>query len=142
MPQLQMVRGTPAVTTANRHRLDKWLWCVRFFKSRALATQSVAGGRVKVNGERVKPAHDLHPDDRLTISTKERTIEVEVLALPLRRGTAAAAALCYVETPPSLERRARHQDQRRLAGLSRPRPDTRPDKRERRQLEKLRRGQG
>jgi ribosome-associated heat shock protein Hsp15 len=142
MPQLLRARGTPAVTSADRHRLDKWLWYARFFKTRALATQSVVGGKVKVNGERVKPAHDLRPGDRLTISIQENTLEVEVLALPMRRGPASTAASCYAEAPSSLERRARHQDQRRLASLSRPRPDTRPDKRERRQLEKLRRGQG
>jgi ribosome-associated heat shock protein Hsp15 len=113
------------LNSAGRHRLDKWLWCVRFFKSRALATRSVTGGKVKVNGERVKPAHDLHPGDRLTISIQENTLEVEVLALPMRRGPAVAVTSCYAETP-----------------SSRPRPDIRPDKRERRQLEKLRRAQG
>lgn len=128
------------MASADRHRLDKWLWCVRFFKSRALATQSIAGGKVKVNGERVKPAHAVHTGDRLTISVGETTTEVAVLSLPERRGPATDASGCYAETAASIERRARHQEQHRLASLSRPRPDTRPDKRERRQLEKLRRG--
>jgi ribosome-associated heat shock protein Hsp15 len=124
---------------SNRHRLDKWLWCARFYKSRALATEAVAGGKVKVNGERVKPAHAVRVGDKLTISIQEFISEVAVLSLPDRRGPASAARTCYAETAASVERRAKHQELHRLADLSRPRPDTRPDKRERRQLQRLRR---
>jgi len=48
-------------------RLDKWLWAARFFKTRALATAAVDGGRVDVNGERAKPAKHVHPGDQLRI---------------------------------------------------------------------------
>ena len=134
-----------AVTTheppSDRHRLDKWLWCTRFYKTRALASQAVAGGKVKLNGERVKPAHELRAGDRLTLSISQQAIDIDVVSLPAHRGPASVAQACNAETPQSLERRARTQEQRRLASLSRPQPDTRPDKRERRQLEKLRRGQ-
>jgi ribosome-associated heat shock protein Hsp15 len=126
---------------AERHRLDKWLWYCRFYKTRALASHAVTGGKVKVNGDRVKPAHVVRTGDRLTVSHLTETMEIEVLSLPARRGPAAEAQACYVEPRESAERRAVHREQRRIADLSRPQSDTRPDKRERRQLEKLRRGQ-
>lgn len=125
-----------------RHRLDKWLWCTRFFKTRGLATQAVTGGKVHVNGERTKPAHDLRVGDRLALSIQGSTAEIEVLGFPARRGPAPEAQTFYAETPASIERRAKLREQHRLADMSRPRPDSRPDKRERRQLSRVRRGQG
>ena len=124
-----------------RHRLDKWLWCARFFKTRGLATTAVTGGRIKVNGERVKPAHDLRVGDRLTLSLNDEPMEIDVLDFPARRGPASEARACYAETPESLKRREVLREQRRLAALTRPRPDTKPDKRERRQMEKFWRDQ-
>ena len=124
-----------------RHRLDKWLWCARFFKTRGLATTAVTGGRVKVNGDRVKPAHDLRAGDRLTLSLNDEPMEVDVVDFPARRGPASQARACYSETADSLKRREVLREQRRLAALARPRPDTRPDKRERRQMEKFWRDQ-
>lgn len=126
---------------ADRHRLDRWLWCTRFFKTRALATQAVTGGKVKLNGERIKPAHELRAGDRLTINRHQDAIDIDVVAFLEHRGPASVATACYVETPQSLERNARTREQHRLANLVRLQPDSRPDKRERRQLEKLRRGQ-
>jgi len=126
----------------DRHRLDKWLWCTRFFKTRALATEAVSGGKAKLNGERVKPAHAVKIGDRLTVSRGEQTTELDVLALPDSRGPAAKAQSCYAQTPQSIEREALFREQSRLASISRPRPALRPDKRERRQLDRLRRQQG
>jgi ribosome-associated heat shock protein Hsp15 len=126
----------------DRHRVDKWLWHVRLFKTRSLAADAVRGGRVKVDGERVKPAHALRIGQSVAVSLGERAIEVQVLTLPLRRGSAPEAAACYIETAASAERAARHREARRLAALSRPEPDHRPDKRERRALDLLRRRQG
>lgn len=123
-----------------RHRLDKWLWCARFFKTRSLAAAAVSGGRAKLNGQRVKPAHEVRVGDRLDITLDEDTIDLEVLALPARRGPAPEARACYRETPESAARREHRREQRRLNRLSHAAPDTRPDKRERRQLERLRRG--
>lgn len=126
----------------DRHRLDKWLWHTRFFKTRSLATAAVNGGKVKVNGERVKPAHRVHMGELLSVSIGELTIELEVVALPARRGSAPEAQSCYRETPESAAHSLQFREQSRLAALTRPRPDARPDKRERRQLDKLRRQQG
>jgi ribosome-associated heat shock protein Hsp15 len=125
-----------------RHRLDKWLWHVRFFKTRSLATAAVNGGKVKLHGERVKPAHSLKVGDRLSISVALHNIDIDVLDLPQRRGTAAAAQACYAETPASKARTIHVREQQRLAALTRPTSDSRPDKRERRQLDRLRRQQG
>jgi ribosome-associated heat shock protein Hsp15 len=125
----------------NRHRIDKWLWHVRLFRTRSLAADAVGGGKVKVDGERVKPAHALRIGQRVSVTLGERAIEVDVLALPQRRGSAPQAQACYAETAASTALSARHQEARRLAALSRPQADHRPDKRERRQLEKFRRRQ-
>lgn len=126
----------------DRHRIDKWLWHVRLFKTRSLASAAVSGGKVKLDGERVKPAHALRVGQHVLVTQGERSIEVQVLALPQRRGPAAVAQASYAETPASLERSAREREQRRLASLARPAADHRPDKRERRHLERLRRQQG
>jgi len=123
------------------HRLDKWLWHARFFKTRSLATAAINGGRVHLNAERVKPAHRVRVGDRLSLSLQGIVAEFEVLGLPLRRGPAAEAQSQYVETPASAERRARLREQQRLAQTSRPRPDARPDKRDRRRLMRLQRDQ-
>jgi ribosome-associated heat shock protein Hsp15 len=127
---------------SDRHRLDKWLWCARFFKTRGLATKAVTGGKVHVNGERTRPAHNLRVGDRVALSLQGSTAEIEVLGFPARRGPAPEAQSFYAETPQSVERRAKLREQHRLADMSRPRPDSRPDKRERRQLSRIRREQG
>jgi len=126
----------------DRHRLDKWLWHVRLFKTRSLAAEAVSGGKVKLDDERVKPAHAVRRGQLVSVTLRERAIELEVIDLPPRRGPAAQAQACYAETAASAERSARHHEQRRLAALVRPQPDHRPDKRERRQLDRLRRQQG
>lgn len=126
----------------DRQRIDKWLWHVRLFKSRSLASEAVAGGKVKISGDRVKPAHAVRIGQKLSVTLGDRAMELTVLALPTRRGSAPEAQSSYSETPESLERAARHKEQRRLASMLRPQPDHRPDKRERRQLDQLRRRQG
>jgi ribosome-associated heat shock protein Hsp15 len=125
----------------DNHRIDKWLWHTRFFKTRSLATGAISGGKVHLNAERVKPAHRVRVGDRLSLSLQGIVAEFEVLGLPLRRGPAAEAQSQYLETPVSAERRAKLREQQRLAQVSRPRPDTRPDKRDRRRLMRLQRDQ-
>jgi ribosome-associated heat shock protein Hsp15 len=125
-----------------RHRIDRWLWFVRFFKTRSLATEAVTSGRVKLNGARVKPAHEVRIHDGIELVRDRDTIELEVTALPTRRGPATEAQACYLETAASIARRAVQSEQRRLSAMSHSPPDSRPDKRERRQLDRLRRNQG
>jgi len=125
----------------DNHRLDKWLWHARFFKTRSLATAAISGGKVHLNAERVKPAHRVRVGDRLSLSLQGIVAEFEVLGLPARRGPAAEAQAHYLETAASAERRAKLREQQRLAQVSRPRPDARPDKRDRRRLMRLQRDQ-
>jgi len=123
------------------HRLDRWLWFARFYKTRRLATEAIDGGKVHLNAARVKPAHRVRIDDQITVSLQGVTAEFSVLGLPHRRGSATEASAQYLETPASLNRRALFREQHRLAQLTRPRPPVRPDKRDRRLLMKLQRDQ-
>jgi ribosome-associated heat shock protein Hsp15 len=125
----------------DNHRLDKWLWHARFYKTRSLATAAINGGKVHLNAERVKPAHRVRVGDRLSLALEGIVAEFEILVLPRRRGPAAEAQACFLETPASAERRAKLRDQQRLAQVSRPRSDGRPDKRDRRRLMRLQRDQ-
>jgi len=118
-------------------RIDKWLWCARFFKSRSQATSAVAGGLVHVNGERVKPARAVHVDDRVEITRDEQRFEVVIRSLPVRRGPAPEARTHYVETEASIAAREQQRERSRLAP---PAPAGRPDKHARRLLRDLRRG--
>lgn len=115
-------------------RLDKWLWHARFYKSRSQATDAVTGGRVHVNGERVKPSRDVRVGDMLEISREEQHFEVRVTGLPSRRGPASEAQLSYEETPASIQRREQRREQQRYAA---PAPQGRPDKHQRRVLRGL-----
>jgi ribosome-associated heat shock protein Hsp15 len=126
---------------ADRLRVDRWLWCARFFKSRSSASAAVAGGLVHVNGERVKPARAIREGDRLEITLDHSSIEVVVTGIPERRGPAPEARRHYEETAASVERRERMRDQRQLDALSRPQFDGRPDKRQRRELARFERRQ-
>ena len=122
-------------------RLDKWLWYSRFYKTRSLAIAAINGGKVHLNAERVKPAHRIRIGDRISLSLQGIVAEFEILGLPTRRGPASEAQSHYLETPASAVRRAEWRAQQRLAQLSRPRPEGRPDKRERRRLMRLQRDQ-
>lgn len=128
-------------TSDDRQRIDRWLWCARFFKTRSVAAQAVSGGKVHLNGERVKPAHAVRVGDRIGVVIGGTLAEFDVVALPVRRGPAIEAQACYREPAVSIERRMKHREAQRLADLSRPRPDARPDKRDRRRLLRFQRGE-
>ena len=132
----------PEVRDETGLRVDKWLWCARFFKTRSLAAAAVSGGKVHVNRERVKPSRLVRPGDVLEITVGFDAVTVEVLAIPGRRGPATEARLCYRETDASIARRERIREQRRLAALAAPQTDGRPDKRTRRELLRFHRKQG
>lgn len=119
-------------------RIDRWLWCVRHFKSRTLAADAVAGGKVHLNGSRVKPAHALRVGDRVAITRPGYVFECEVLALPRARGSAPIAQACYAEIAASKTAREKFTEQSRLASALRPQSLERPDKHGRRELRRLR----
>ncbi|MBW4051926.1 MAG: RNA-binding S4 domain-containing protein [Proteobacteria bacterium] len=119
-------------------RIDRWLFGVRLFKSRSLAAQAASGGKVHVNGARVRPSHCVRPGDLVTFTRDAVEFECGVAAIPVRRGPAKEAAACYTETEPSRARREQHVQRMRLADAMAPRPQERPDKHQRRELRRLR----
>jgi ribosome-associated heat shock protein Hsp15 len=100
---------------AARQRIDKWLWAARFFKTRSLAAAAVDGGRVKWNGQQVKPARELKPGDEIDIVAGELRWTVIVCGLNGQRRPAPEARLLYEETTESAARRLRQEEIRRLA---------------------------
>jgi ribosome-associated heat shock protein Hsp15 len=98
-----------------RQRIDKWLWAARFFKTRSLAAATVDGGRVKWNGQQVKPARELKPGDELDIAVGDLRWTVIVRGLNGQRRPAPEARLLYEETRESAARRLRLEEIRRLA---------------------------
>ena len=117
-------------------RIDKWLWAARFFKTRTLASEAVDTGKVKLKGERVKPARGLRIGDELAIDNGADTWEVAVLGLSDKRGAASVARLLYAETPASIARREQAQEERKLFREPGSTIKGRPTKRDRRQLSK------
>lgn len=116
-----------------RLRVDRWLWCARFFKTRSVAAQAVKAGHVQLNGQRVKPAHSVKVGDLLEIELRDDSRrEVTIAAIPLRRGPAPEAATTYVESAESMERRRLAAEQRKLRIAYVPPTAGRPDKRTRR----------
>jgi ribosome-associated heat shock protein Hsp15 len=120
---------------ADRLRIDRWLWCARFFKSRGAAAEAVRGGHVRLNGQRVKPAHAVKVGDALQVASRhgpER--EVGIAAIPERRGPAPEAAATYVESAESIERRRKDGEERKARASYVPPTAGKPDKRTRRLL--------
>jgi ribosome-associated heat shock protein Hsp15 len=115
-------------------RIDKWLWAARFFKTRSLAAQAVSGGKVQLNGNRVKPARTVKVGDSLEVHKEGYAWLVKVLALSEKRGSALLARTLYSESEESIERRELLRQQHRLAAASTPRPPGKPDKKSRRLL--------
>jgi len=117
-------------------RVDKWLWAARFFKTRGLAQQAIAAGRVKAGDERIKPAHALRIGETLAVRVGDYEWRIEVKALSERRGPAAEARKLYAESEASRAERERRMALRRwsaepAAAIS----GGRPTKRDRRRLE-------
>ena len=115
-------------------RLDKWLWAARFFKTRAMASEAVSGGRVHLAGQRVKPSRPVKVDDCFEISRGQDRLEIIVLKLSERRGSATIAQSLYQETGVSIQRREHEVEQRKLAAMQRPLSERRPNKQERRRI--------
>jgi ribosome-associated heat shock protein Hsp15 len=124
---------------AGAQRIDRWLFFVRLFKSRSLAAEAVSGGKVHVNGDRVKPSRAVRDGDFITFVRGAVPFECKVTGLPKRRGPASEAVQCYEETPESQKRREQFAERMRVAAALTPtRPDERPDKHGRKELRRLR----
>ena len=118
-------------------RLDKWLWAARFFKTRSLAQQAIAAGRVKLNDLRVKPAHELKVDDAVVVRVSDFEWRITVKGLSDKRGPAEQAKKLYVESDASRAERERRGDLRRWGAEPARALKGRPTKRNRRLLEGL-----
>jgi ribosome-associated heat shock protein Hsp15 len=122
----------------DRIRLDKWLWAARLFKTRSLASQAIDLGRVRVDGERIKPAREARIGEMLDVQFGDQRLQVVIRALSTQRASASVARELYQETAESIARRERRNEQR-LAEPART-IKGRPTKRDRRELGKVLRG--
>ena len=129
-----MARAEDAAPT----RIDRWLWAARLYKTRSMAAAAVRGGRVHLNGARVKPSRAVAPGDTIRINRDEWRMEVIVRGLSDRRGPARVAVNLYEETEASIEQRALEREGRRAQRAAA--PPKRPDKKARRELRRLSRG--
>jgi ribosome-associated heat shock protein Hsp15 len=118
-------------------RIDKWLWAARFFKTRSLAQQAVTGGKVRVNGQTVKPARDLHVGDQLDISIGDLHWQITVEGLNPQRRPAPEARLLYAEREESRIQRATQLEQKKLAPAPGADLRGRPTKRDRRRIHRF-----
>ena len=129
----------PGKLLPGKMRIDKWLWCARFFKTRSLATQAVDSGKVKLDAQRIKPAREITPGNQLSVQLGEFVWEIEVVALSTHRGPAPVAQTLYRETEASQTRR----QQQMLAQQAQREPSAhlkgRPTKRDRRQIKRFER---
>lgn len=118
-------------------RIDKWLWCARFFKTRSLAADEISKNRVTINGQVAKASREVRCGDTVTFRQGYAPRSVVVRGISATRGSAPVAQLLYEETPESSSAREQAAEQRRLA----PEPastltDGRPTKRNRRDIER------
>lgn len=123
-------------------RIDKWLWAARFFKTRKLAADAVAGGKVHYNGQRCKPSKEVKPGCQLLITKEQYSWDITVTATNRQRRPASEAALLYRESEESLARRkeqiALQKQQRALMEHSY--RERKPNKKQRRQIHRFKQG--
>lgn len=117
-------------------RVDKWLWSVRVFKTRRQATDACVAGRVRVNGEVVKPAAKVKVGDVVTAARRDRTIVYVAQELIDKRVSASRAAECVEDRSPPPPKRQDHLDLPVFA--QRDRGAGRPTKKDRRAIDRLR----
>lgn len=115
-------------------RLDKWLWAARFYKTRALASQAVAGGKVHVNGNRGKAAHSVVAGDKLLLTIGTMEFHLTVLAISKLRRPAPEARLLYAESAESIAAREEQRDLKKMLNAGFSAPAQKPGKRDRRKI--------
>ena len=122
----------------DRIRVDKWLWAARFFKTRSIAKTAIEGGKVHLNGQRVKVSREITVGETLVIKQGWDEKEIVVLGLSAQRGPAPVARELYEETTASIQKREREAQARKAAGGAVARPTQKPGKHQRKELERLR----
>lgn len=132
-----MVKSSDNTQGKQSTRLDKWLWAARFYKTRAIAKQMIDGGKVFYNGQRSKSGKAVVLGDRITVRQGFEEKHVIVIALADRRRDATFAQTLYQETADSIETREKNSLARKQGILLSPASDTKPDKKQRRQIRHL-----
>ena len=122
-------------------RIDKWLWSSRFFKTRALASDAVNGGKIHLNGQRVKAGRKVKIGDILSIQKNFDLYEVTITGINKTRRPAKEACLSYDESTQSRLKREQEQEIKKLASATRPVPKRKPGKHEREQLRRFKNSQ-
>ena len=125
------------MTTDDKQRLDKWLWAARFYKTRSLATAAIEGGKVQVNGDRVKSSRTIKIGDNISVSRDQLKMDVIIRGLNLQRRSATEAQQLYEETVESIERREQKKEANRLLDNMMTQPSRKPGKKDRRQIAKF-----
>ena len=123
--------------TTQNVRLDKWLWAARFFKTRAIARDMVQSGKVQYNGQRTKPGKHVELGAMIKVPAGWDNREIKVLGLSDKRLSAPLAQALFEETAESVTKREENQAARKLSAFHSPKPDHRPDKKQRRQIIKF-----
>lgn len=121
----------------NMIRFDKWLWAARFFKTRVLATNAINGGKIHLNGERIKPSRKVNIGDELVIRQGHMVKTVIIKTLSDKRGPAKLALELYEETEASIALRTAETEQRKLLAAAHPQQELRPNKKQRRQIHRF-----
>jgi ribosome-associated heat shock protein Hsp15 len=129
------------IDSAQKVRVDKWLWAARFYKTRSLASEAIKGGKVTVNKHRAKPSRELEVGDELVLRQGYDEKIVIVQALSDKRGPASIAQQLYQETHESIAKREKEKELRKLAAVQRPHGEGRPTKRSRRQIHRFTRSE-
>jgi ribosome-associated heat shock protein Hsp15 len=129
------------MTQIESQRLDKWLWAARFFKTRKQATEAITGGKVHLNGQRTKPGKEISIGSTVVIVKEPYQWDIEVLGLNKQRRPATEAALMYLESPQSIEKRQAESALQRERREHFANKDERPTKKQRRQIHQFKRGE-
>lgn len=132
---------TPAEQALPRVRLDKWLWAARFFKTRSAAATAVDGGKIDVNGDRAKRSRLLQAGDVVVLRRPPYEHHIVVRGVSEVRGPAKEAVTLYEETAESRAAREKLAYQIKNAPVLTFHGTGRPTKRDRRVIDRLKRGQ-
>ena len=129
-----MINKQKHTVKLNSIRLDKWLWAARLFKTRSIAREAVQSGKIQYNDQRSKPGKIVELGACIKVPQGFDTKEITVLELNEHRRAAPLAQLMYQETEASELQRQDNIEARKLSALHSPKPDHRPDKKQRRQI--------
>ncbi len=125
------------VEAKDKVRLDKWLWAARFYKTRSLASHAISGGKVHLNGQRIKPSKIINVGQMVEIRIGQQVKDVLIEILSVQRGPAPVAQQLYTETAESILKREKLQAQRKLNASADPAMSKRPNKKQRRQIHRF-----